>query len=145
VFNQEIQNILATYEKATQAFLTKTKVRLNLFLILIGSEKPLTLSETHLAYKKKHKVAPDQATVYRNMMQFVDFDLVEVYDFGDGQGYFEIKNKEGHHHHIVCRQCKEISHLDLCKEKILTELVQQTGFKDIKHRLDFFGICPSCQ
>jgi Fur family peroxide stress response transcriptional regulator len=25
------------------------------------------------------------------------------------------------------------------------ELAQETGFRIVNHRLDFFGICPECQ
>jgi len=74
--------------------------------------------------------------------------LVRRVDFGDGLARFEIADADPnghHHHHLVCRACGRIVRLDDC---ILAEmdarLADRYGFKQISHRLEFFGICPKC-
>ncbi|MFM1942345.1 MAG: hypothetical protein RI897_1327 [Verrucomicrobiota bacterium] len=90
----------------------------------------------------------DLATVYRSMKLFESMGLVHRIDLSDGASRFELAddNTQGHHHHLICRQCERIIKLDDC---ILDELQQtlqrQFGFTQIEHRLEFFGICPDCR
>lgn len=90
----------------------------------------------------------DLATVYRSMALFESMGLVRRVDFGDGLARFEIADADPnghHHHHLVCRVCGRIVRLDDC---ILAEmdarLADRYGFRQISHRLEFFGICPKC-
>jgi Fur family peroxide stress response transcriptional regulator len=43
-------------------------------------------------------------------------------------------------------QCKKIIDPDLSSLKDLTqEVMEETGFHIVTHRLDFFGVCPQCR
>lgn len=93
--------------------------------------------------------ALDLATVYRCLTVFEQMGLVRRIDFGDGLARFEIADDDatGHqHHHLLCRHCDRIVRLDNC---VLGEeeasLARRYGFVEIKHHLEFFGICPACQ
>ena len=74
--------------------------------------------------------------------------MVKRFDFGDGVARFELvrEGDDGHHHHLVCTRCAGIVEIEDCS---LTELeariAVRNGFKSVTHRLEFFGICPSCQ
>jgi Fur family peroxide stress response transcriptional regulator len=55
-------------------------------------------------------------------------------------------NRPEPHPHLICTKCERIIDPDLESLADMTrELVAETGFKIINHRLDFFGICPACQ
>ena len=95
--------------------------------------------------KKLPKISCDQATVYRCLNQFVEHKLVNTTYLEKDMTHFEYNDPEHHHHHIICKICKKIDSLHECViDKIESSLIK-TGYKDIQHRLEFFGICESCQ
>jgi Fur family ferric uptake transcriptional regulator len=91
----------------------------------------------------------DLATVYRSMALFEKLGMVHRIDLGDGLARFEIADNDPHghhHHHLVCRECERIIQLDDCiLAEMETRLSRHYGFKQITHRLEFFGVCPDCQ
>jgi Fur family ferric uptake transcriptional regulator len=91
----------------------------------------------------------DLATVYRSMTLFEQMGLVHRIDFGDGLARFEMADDDptGHqHHHLLCRQCDRIVRLDDCVlGEVESSLARRYGFVEIRHRLEFFGVCPECQ
>ncbi len=89
----------------------------------------------------------DLATVYRNLPVFEELGLICKTDFSDEVSRY-IANREGHgghhHHHIICRRCERIVAVDFCIVKAQEQLLAKLGFKEIKHRLEFSGVCKSC-
>ena len=50
------------------------------------------------------------------------------------------------HPHVICTQCKKIIDPDLTSLRDLTrEVMEETGFRIVTRRLDFFGVCPECR
>lgn len=90
----------------------------------------------------------DLATVYRSMHLLEEMGLVKRYDFGDGVARFEVARdgKGGHHHHLVCTSCSAIVEIEDCLAAAWEEqITRRSGFKQVTHKLEFFGICPRCQ
>jgi Fur family ferric uptake transcriptional regulator len=90
----------------------------------------------------------DLATVYRAMRMLEDMAIVKRFDFGDGVARFEllVEGDDGHHHHLVCTRCAGVVEIDECFTRELEErIATRNGFKAVTHKLEFFGICPSCQ
>lgn len=90
----------------------------------------------------------DLATVYRSIHLLRRLGLVQRYDLGDGVARHELLDKgdDGHHHHLVCRQCSHVVEIDCCRlEEVERELARHSGFDRLAHRLEFSGICPDCQ
>jgi Fur family ferric uptake transcriptional regulator len=74
--------------------------------------------------------------------------IVKRFDFGDGLARFELlqEGDDGHHHHLVCRNCSRVVELEECfGREFEQKIANQSGFKGVTHRLEFFGICPKCQ
>lgn len=85
------------------------------------------------------------ATVYRNVILLKSMGEVFEIGFPDGSNRYD-GNKPYPHPHVICVRCKRIIDPDLSTLNDLTEEVnQQTGFKILTHRLDFFGVCGDCQ
>ena len=90
----------------------------------------------------------DLATVYRSMHLLEEMGLVKRFDLGDGVARFKLlrPGDDGHHHHLVCTRCTSVVEVEECA---LAELEQRVaarnGFKAVRHRLEFFGLCPACQ
>jgi len=91
-------------------------------------------------------------TVYRTLEMLVRLGLINKFDFGDGRFRYELKGKEEHHHHLICKECgKVIDYRDFIDEetnlvkKIEQRLSEKYGFKIESHQLRFYGICKDCK
>jgi Fur family transcriptional regulator, ferric uptake regulator len=90
----------------------------------------------------------DLATIYRSMHLLEQMRMVKRFDFGDGAARFELvpEGEDGHHHHLVCTRCSVVLEIEECfPERVEKNLAKSSGFQDITHRLEFFGLCPQCQ
>ena len=85
------------------------------------------------------------ATVYKNVSTLRDLGEVLELGFSHESNRYDGNNPHPHPH-LVCTGCKKIIDPDLESLKVVTrELTEETGFKILNHRLDFFGLCPACQ
>ena len=124
-----------------KAELSVTKARMSILTLLISDHGPFTVEEI---LTKLPKNSCDQATIYRCLNQFVDSGLVSVTYLEKDLARFEFNDPDHHHHHIICKMCKKIESLHDCLlSKIENGLVKK-GYRDIEHRLEFFGICKQC-
>jgi len=85
------------------------------------------------------------ATIYKTIALLKELNEVLELGFSDDSNRYD-GNRPYPHPHIVCMKCKEIIDPDIPLLSDFTEEVtQKTGYRILKHRLDFFGICPKCQ
>jgi len=86
-------------------------------------------------------------TVYRNLRVLVAQGSLRELDFGMAVTYFETVKDS--HYHLICRVCGSISDAEMPVERRLQSVVKQahglSGFQIEEHRLDFIGVCASCQ
>lgn len=90
----------------------------------------------------------DLATVYRCLHLLERLGMVKRFDFGDGVARFELlrEGDDGHHHHLICRRCAVVVELEECfGAEVERSLAAASGFTQITHTLEFFGLCPRCQ
>lgn len=85
------------------------------------------------------------ATVYKTIdLLKREGEILEL-EFSDFGNRYDGKNPDPHPH-VICTSCGKIidpSQLDL--EEITNKMMEETGYKILTHRLDFYGICPACQ
>lgn len=110
-----------------------TKARLQLLQIFKNTNFPVSASDL----LKKIKV--NKTTIYRELDFLVDKGIVNEVNFGDRKKRFELKDLE-HHHHLVCLNCKSVEDVNINESFNVPK-----SFKVIKHNLEFFGFCASCQ
>jgi Fur family ferric uptake transcriptional regulator len=130
------------------AGLKVTEQRRKILTFLLEHHGPFTVEE--MAHRLKAE-AFDLATIYRNMIAFEEARLVEKLHFGDGSQRWEIAHQKDdhhhhrhHHHHLICRACKKIITLDICLSSAELKKVASLGYGDVRHNLEFSGICPDC-
>ena len=113
----------------------------------------------NLLQREKHPVSPREiheklgelcnlATVYRSMRLLEAMQMVKRFDFGDGSARYELlgRDDDGHHHHLICNECRKVVEINDCFPHTLEEhIAHRHNFRDVTHQLEFFGICPSCQ
>ena len=84
------------------------------------------------------------ATVYRNILIIKSFGEVLELGFPDGSNRYD-GNRPHPHPHVICIKCKKIVDPDLDSMDVMKkEVAEETNFKILNHRLDFFGICSDC-
>ncbi len=136
---QEIQSTIMFLLK--KAELSVTTPRKNILNLLLSEHGPFTVEEI---LKNLPKNSCDQATVYRCLNQFVESGLVTITYLEKDVARFEFNDPDHHHHHIICKICKKIESLHDCLIGKIEQSLIKKGYKEIGHRLEFFGVCEEC-
>ncbi|MBV7412127.1 transcriptional repressor [Dermabacteraceae bacterium TAE3-ERU27] len=85
------------------------------------------------------------ATVYRNLQSLATSGVVDVLVTDDGEAIYRQCDDEGHHHHLVCRECgKTVEFTADEMEDAAHAVADQHGFSAISHTMEIFGLCPEC-
>ena len=121
-----------------------TPQRLGIIKVLASSPGHPSAEIIHSALVTHHPTM-SLATVYKTLALLkLEGEVLEL-QFSDlGNRYDGIKPYP--HPHVICTSCGEIvdpSLLDF--QEITNKMMEETGFKIVAHRLDFFGLCPDCQ
>lgn len=88
----------------------------------------------------------DLVTLYRNLPVFEEAGVICRADFSDERTHYTLAHDghDHHHHHIVCRSCQKVEPVDICLFEKQKKALAKLGFRDVKHRLEFSGICRKC-
>ena len=120
-----------------------TPQRLAIVKILAKSEGHPSVEDIHAQIKKDFPTM-SLATVYRNIVLIKSLGEILELGFPDGSNRYD-GNTPYPHPHIICIKCKKIVDLDLDSlDDMQHEIAEETDFKILNHRLDFFGICSNC-
>jgi len=113
--------------------------------------KVLAVSEGHPTVERIYETVRAEfpttsiATIYKTVNLLKQLNEVLELGFPDGSNRYD-GNKPYPHPHVICTECKEIIDPNLGSLKELTkEVIKETGFQILNHRVDFFGICRDCQ
>jgi Fur family ferric uptake transcriptional regulator len=99
-----------------------------------------------LSALKARRVSVDLVTVYRTMDILKQLGLVKPVILREGETLYELVEAGQHHHHVVCRDCGEVSHIESCPlEKVKAMVERSTGFRIDDHAMEFFGLCTQCR
>lgn len=91
----------------------------------------------------KH-LGADPVTIYRTLPVFEELGIIEKCDFSEGVAYYEVALNKTHHHHVVCKNCKNVEPLDFCVVQGQEQILEKMGYTHLTHRLEFAGLCPRC-
>jgi Fur family transcriptional regulator, ferric uptake regulator len=98
-----------------------------------------------VADARRRRVPAARATIFRTLEILTDIKAVERLDLPNGDHSY-IRCDTGHHHHVVCSSCGRSVDLGDCgMRQVAAEVAMRTGFQIDRHRVELFGLCPSCQ
>jgi Fur family ferric uptake transcriptional regulator len=120
-----------------------TGARQTILNLLRRELHPVSAREIH----EKLRDLCDLATIYRSLHLLESMQMVKRFDFGDGSARYEMigRDNDGHHHHLICNECRKVIEISDCFPRTLEEsIAHQHNFREVTHRLEFFGICPTC-
>lgn len=85
------------------------------------------------------------ATVYRTLGMMTAEEAVDVLRKEDGELLFRLCESQAHHHHLVCRLCGfAVEVRGPAVERWTARVAEESGFTDVSHTLDLFGLCSRC-
>ncbi|NUS45814.1 MAG: transcriptional repressor [Mycobacteriaceae bacterium] len=83
-------------------------------------------------------------TVYRTLQSMSDAGLIDVLRTDTGEAVYR-RCSDGHHHHLVCRDCGHTVEVEGAMVEAWAETIaDEHGFRGISHTVEVFGTCSSC-
>lgn len=109
-----------------------------------------TLQKTHnhppveWIYEEVRKILPhvSLATVYRNLNVLKEEGLVREVILDGQKSYFD--GNVTPHAHFVCDVCGTISDIEL-PQQLINPVLDLAGYTVKEIRIDYHGVCPTCQ
>ncbi|MBA2641164.1 MAG: transcriptional repressor [Nocardioidaceae bacterium] len=84
------------------------------------------------------------STVYRTLQALADSGEVDVLRGADGETRYR-RCSQGHHHHLVCRDCGRTVEVEgPAVERWMDSVAARHGFHDVAHTLEVIGTCAGC-
>jgi len=122
----------------------RTQVLDTVLRLLMDSSHPLTASE--IVESTELKGQCDPATVYRMLVRLEEQGILRRLGLRDRAAHYTIRHAHTHDDYIVCTRCGTIEELEMeCPvEALEAEIAKRSGFTNLDHELEFFGVCPSC-
>lgn len=97
-------------------------------------------------YEQARKKLPDISlgTVYRNLKLLKETGFILELNYGSAYSRYDANPLA--HYHFVCEKCNRIYDVELPLQKSIDVIASEaTGALILGHRLEFYGICNSCQ
>ncbi|MDX1680449.1 MAG: transcriptional repressor [Akkermansiaceae bacterium] len=122
----------------------KTRALEELVLTLVEGDRPQTLAE--LCASKRLVDLCDKATVFRLLQKLVDHGVVRRLGLHERAAYFVLLIPGKHSDYLICTSCGSIEAIQApCPVHQLEEEIRnKTGYRNLYHELEFFGVCPKC-
>lgn len=130
-----------------------TEPRRMILDVLSGTKEHLSAEDIFIRVHQQYPIM-GLTTVYRTLELLEKMGVITKFYFGDGRHRYELiqnSQKPGHHHHMVCVNCKQIIDYDDFVEeevellkKVETALAQKHRFHITGHVIQFYGLCNEC-
>lgn len=85
------------------------------------------------------------ATVYRALGDLAASGEADSLQSPDGEALYRACSSEGHHHHLICRNCGLTVEIEADEvEAWAHRVAAEHGFTSAAHIVDVFGYCADC-
>jgi Fur family ferric uptake transcriptional regulator len=99
-----------------------------------------------IADARRRRLGAGRATIFRMLEVLVEVGAIERIDLPSGAHSYVRCLGSRHHHHLVCTRCqRSIDVEDGGIADLVADVARNAGYILEHHRLELFGICPSCQ
>ena len=136
--------IQETVDRCRAVGLRRTKALEELIRTLLESERSMTLAE--LAASERLSDQCDKATVFRLLQRLASHGIVRRLGLHERAAYFTLLVPGKHSDYLICTGCGSIESIKApCPvHQLEDEIREKTGFRNLYHELEFFGVCPKC-
>jgi Fur family ferric uptake transcriptional regulator len=102
-------------------------------------------AEDLVAESRRARLGIARATIFRSLDILADLGVVERLDLLTG-GHAFVACQPAHHHHVVCSRCGRSNDIaDSGLATVIADVGRRSGYRIESHRLELFGLCPTCQ
>jgi Fur family peroxide stress response transcriptional regulator len=119
-----------------------TPQRLAVLRTLIGSDQHPSVEQIYRQVRQDFPTT-SLATIYNTLECLKGLGEVLELPLGSGSRYDGRKPEP--HAHLICTACSRIEDLDIDLGEIVRAVAQERGYAEVRQRLEFYGVCPSCQ
>ncbi len=121
-----------------------TRQRQLILSLLREADRPMSINEIHSQVSHSlPRIA--KSTIYRNIDNLLNQNLIEKYHFNDNEIFYRIKEDvDEHKHFIICDKCKNVFDLPACPIHEIEDAIQKEGFIIKDHQIQIIGICSKC-
>ena len=122
-----------------------TQARLTVLAVLEAAQGHLTSAQA-LQLVEQRDPAIGRASVFRSLELFTRLGILRpTYMEGSSTPTYVLL-RSGHHHHVICDECRRFFEFDDCGLEALTaNLEAEFALKISGHLLEFYGICSDCE
>lgn len=135
----------ALHEKVRLSSLRLTKGKIAVLECLFYANDALTAQDIFDHVSQSLAVeSTDLVTVYRNLEALVKIGVVEQTEHSAKGKKFQLAGR-AHTHSVHCVVCGVDVQMNTCMlESIEKKIAAQTGFRSLRHTVNFYGECPQC-
>lgn len=103
----------------------------------------LTAEEIYIMSKDKC-ADTNFSTVYRNLDILMTTGIIHNTKINNDASVYELKDTEGHSHHIICKGCGRTETIDYCPLEAMDSKVKNNNFTLTGHKFELYGYCNEC-
>lgn len=125
--------------------LRRTHALRELLRYLLKHNRPVNW--TVLSKEPEIRACCDPSSAFRVMVKLEEIGLVRRMGSPDRSYYYILTLPGEHHDYLICKECGKIDEIEMdCPVQALEKkITRRTGYRELYHELDFFGLCPKCQ
>ena len=128
-----------------QAGYRLTQARLTVLGVLESEHGHITSADV-LAKVERINPAIGRASVFRTLELFTQLGFIRPTYIDTSHTPTYVLMDGGHHHHVICTECKRFFELDDCGLDAMTRNLQRELDIEISGRLlEFYGVCADCR
>lgn len=121
-----------------------TAARRDLLEILCQTGKHLTSTEVlEQASRKENPIG--RASVFRSLELLTELGIIRPTYLRAGAPNYIVMPENGHHAHIICRECSQVIEIDECSvDEMIDSLEARHNIEITGHLLELYGKCKDC-
>ena len=108
---------------------------------LLGTDTHPTADEIYHHVKAKFP-GVSLGTIYNTLNMFKEHGHILELSYGDMSSRFD--GNPSNHYHVVCTECGRVVDFHRPLIEMEKEVEEKTGFQITGHRMEFYGVCPTC-
>lgn len=131
-------------QQLKQAGYRLTQARLTVLAVLEAEHGHITSADV---LEKVERINPaiGRASVFRTLDLFTQLGIIRPTYVDTSLTPTYVMMRDGHHHHVICTDCKRYFEFDDGDMEALTQSLEKTLDVRISgHLLEFYGVCADC-
>ena len=113
--------------------------------VLASTDRHPSVNELHAEVRRWYP-STSLATIYNTIELLKEAGQVLELEFSGAANRYDGR-RPASHPHLICLHCESIEDMDSSDygEDRLDRLSNATGYRLVRQRTDYYGICPNCQ